>query len=73
MSCQLFLFERKSYKKNQKSLQDLSAISSQAEIWNHAPLPLVMFAHISQTFGGTTRRSGASQTFCALQTRYRRE
>jgi hypothetical protein len=35
--------------------------------------PLVMFAHTSQTFGGTARRRNASQARYGLQTRVKRK
>jgi hypothetical protein len=70
---QLFLFERKSCKKRQKSLQDLSALSVQVKAQSARLSPLVMFARPLQTFGGTARRKDCLQIFHGLQTRYRRE
>ena len=69
----LFLFERKSYKKKQKSLQDLSALSAPIKTEITRLSLHVIFARASQKFGGTERRGNDSQIFYGLRTRYRRE
>jgi len=60
----LFLFERKRGKKNQKSLQDLSAFVSAKERLKERASPAVTL----DAFGGTARRSRASRTRHGLRT-----